>query len=540
MKAIVSGAVYLPKKAINVEHVKHDLTVKYWQMGEKEATHVPAFIEDSKYIGVPRAYGLKSIAKSGLAADYQFSSGKRMKFPKVVTHTGDFAYQKDFVADILACCDKHNDFIVQAATGKGKTVCSLSVIQKIGRTALVIVDQENLMIQWRDQCKAVLGLRDDQIGTVQGKTCDYEGKHVTIAMIQSLTQREYPEEFYDYFGVVVVDEVHTAGAPTFSQSLLMFPAEVRFGVSATVDRRDALQRILHWNLGEIEVELTDTHERSYLYYLESDSVYSWYANISPKVGRMLTEVSEDSLRNSKIVEAVKWLYESGRDVLVISDRIEQLENLMAMCYYSGIPEDDCGLYCGFKNVWAYEKNPTPKRKPYGYVRGTEYTPVRFGRVRKRIPKKELEAIKIRAKIIFATFGMFAKGVDVPRLSGGIDCTPRSKAQQVHGRILRKLEGKFVPIWVTIRDINSYKLEHQFLQRIEEYVSSSAEIYKWKPSRGVRLADVRELKREVRASVAELKAMNIITCADGNFMLTTPDTQTVPAKPPARRTGKTTR
>jgi hypothetical protein len=300
----------------------------------------------------------------------------------------------------------------------------------------------------------------------------------------------------------------------------MFSAEARFGISATIDRRDALQRIIHWNLGEVAVELTDKHDASYLYYLESDTVYSWYANISPKVGRILTEVSEDAVRNLKIVEAIKWLYESGRDVLVISDRIEQLENLKSMSYYMGIPEEDLGLYCGFSNRWGYEKNPTPKRRPRGYEKGTEYTPVRLARLRKKVPKAKLAAVLETAKVIFATFGMFAKGVDVKRLSGGIDCTPRSRAEQVHGRILRKLDGKYVPIWVTIRDTNSYRLDHQFLQRISEYVASSAEIYKWNPKHGVRLVDVRELKREVRDNISELKALNTITCADGNYTLTT--------------------
>lgn len=540
MKAIVSGAVHLPKKCIDVTKVKHALTVQYWPLGEKVPTHIPAYSETRGFLSVPRAYGLQLIANLGLETDWMLSAGSKVRFPREVLHQGEYAYQEDFVRRILDKCEEHNDFIAQAATGKGKTVCSLSVIQKRGRTALVVVDQENLMTQWKKECKSVLGLKDSQIGTVQGKVCDYEGKHVVVAMIQSLVQREYPEEFYDAFGTVVFDEVHTAGAPTFSQALLMFSAEVRFGVSATVDRRDALQRILHWNLGEVAVTLDEVHESSYLYYLESDTVYSWYANVSPKGGRMLTEVASDPLRNLLIVEAIKWLYESGRDVLVISDRIEQLENLKAMCYYSGLPEDDLGLYCGFRNVWGFVKDLKPKRRPVGSEKGTEYTPVTLTTSRKRIPKKDLEEVKGRAKVLFATFGMFAKGVDVPRLSGGIDCTPRSRAQQVHGRILRKLEGKYIPIWVTIRDTASYKLEHQFLQRMIEYTSSSAEIYKWKPSKGVRLMDVKELKREVRESVAELKALNITTCADGNYMLVTPSTPREPRSPPEKRTARITR
>lgn len=540
MKAIVSSVVFLPKSKVPVKDIEHEFTVKYFTMGSKEAEHVYAYSDSGKYIGVPRHQGLKLISKYNLDADYRMSKGRAVAFPRVVKHVGDYAYQKDFVSQILARCREHNDFMVHAATGKGKTVCALSVIQKLGRNAIVLVDQDNLMTQWVAQCKAVLGLEDSQIGRVQGRVCEYKGKAVTIAMVQSLVQREYPDDFYEHFGTMVVDEVHTAGAPTFSQALMMFSAETRFGVSATIDRRDALQRILHWNLGNVEVELLDKHDKSYVYYLESDTVYSWYANVSPKVGRMLTEVSEDTARNDKLVRAIDWLYQSGRDVLVISDRIEQLEELRAMCYYFGVPEEDMGLYCGFRNVWGYVKDETPPRRPVGWAKGTQYTPVRLTLSRKRIPKKELEVIKKEAKIIFATFGMFAKGVDVPRLSGGIDCTPRSRAQQVHGRILRQQEDKYIPIWVTVRDYNSYRLDHQFVQRVNEYTESSAEIYKWKPNKGVRLQDVRELKREAHQNIKELKAMNITTRLDGSNTLVTPTTPVVSEKPQGSRTGRNTR
>lgn len=540
MKAIISSSVFLPRSSIVERAVRKELTVAHWKMGEEEADKVFAYHLYDKYLAVPRDYGLKLISKLGLPSVDRTAKGFRFPFPIDVKHTGDFAYQDAFVKSILRESETRMDFLVHAATGKGKTVCSLSVIQKRGVNAIVLVDQDNLMKQWKRQAKDVLGLTDDQIGIVQGKKCDYKGKAITIAMIQSLTQREYEEEFYDYFGTMVVDEVHTAGAPTFSQALMLFSAEVRFGVSATVDRRDALQKVLHWNLGAVQVSLLDKHDKSYVYYLESGTVYSWYANISPKTGRMLSEVAEDTNRNLLLADGIKFMFDAGRDILVISDRIEQLEDLMAVCYYLGIPEEEMGLYCGFRNVWGFEKDPKPKRQPFGYVRGTDYTPVKFGPIRKRLSRKHLDGVMASARILFATFGMFAKGVDVPRLSAGFDCTPRSRAQQVHGRILRKLDGKFVPIWVTVRDYNSYRLEHQFLQRIAEYVESSAEIYKWKMEKGVRSQDARELKRNLHASIKELKALNILTQLDGSNTLVTPDTPNGKGSQHGLRTGKTTR
>lgn len=540
MDAFVGRSVFVPRNAVDVAAICKKLTVRTFGMGAEEATITYAYALHDDYLEVPRAFGLQLIANLGLSFSDERSKGKAFRFPRRVEHVGDYAYQKDFVGNILASAKSSSDFLVEAATGKGKTVCSLSVIQKLGRTALVLVDQENLLQQWMQQAQKVLGLRADQIGRVQGEVCDYEGKGVVIAMIQSLTQREYPDAFYEYFGTVVVDEVHTVGAPTFSRTLMMFSAYVRFGVSATIKRSDALQKIINWNLGEVEVSLTDTHDTSYAYYMESGTVYSWYANISSKVGRILMEVTEDTDRNLLLVEAITFLHGTGRDVLVVSDRIEQLEALMAMCYYTGVPDADMGLYCGYRSRWMYEKEAKPKRRPDGYRRGTEYTPVKLTPVRKRNPKKGLAVVKETSRIVFATFGMFSKGVDEPRLNGGVDCSPRSKAKQVHGRLLRVVDNKLVPIWITIRDYNSYRLEYQFVQRLVEYIEDSAEVYEWIPSKGVLFRDARALKREVHDRVAELKALNVITQLDGRCTLVTPPTPVGQGKPPATRTGRTTR
>lgn len=844
MKASISSGVLIPKKLLDVEAVVREVTAKYYAMGSKTPLCVEGFVDYGDSLLLPRQYGLHLIAKLGIRADNRMSSGVPRRFPRVVTHTGQYEYQDSFVREILGRTRHTSDFMVHAATGKGKTVVSLSVIQKLGRSAIVLVDQTNLMHQWVHECKKILGLNDRQIGIVQGTTADYVGKHVTIAMIQTLVSRSYPDEFYDYFGTVVVDECyhprtevlvegrgwipissvvqhdkvaqydaysegisftepsriiergftgelvhlkgsrfnilvtpaheqpyvsqtrgaesmrtvcraqvhnmplhtnillpvagravgfgslsdyervlvmlqadghllytprgcitgtrsvrfmftklrkinrcrelldligceytesvngregtsfvarlpalagkdmrdwvkydagydyyveltheilfwdghilptgggeydtaditqvgvvqmvatlagyssrcitypphsekhrprhrvyidihkgsyassrmehrttevydgmvfcmtvpkgnlvtrldgvvsisgncHTAGAPTFSQALLMFSAETRFGVSATVDRRDALQKLLHWNLGDVEASLLDQHEKSYVYYVESYTVYTWYANISPKVGRILSEVSNDGDRNNTIVRIIEWLYgEAGRDILVVSDRIEQLENLLAMCAYAGIPEEDMGVYSGFHNVWKFVSDPTPKRKPIGYEKGTDFCPVVLSQFRRRTPKKDLDNIKNTKRILFATFGMFTKGVDVPRLSAGVDCTPRSRAQQVHGRILRVEEGKAIPIWVTMRDVNSYRLERQFALRIDEYLASSAEVCEWNIDKGVRSRDAEELKAEAMSRCRKLQKMNIVTDSNGLSTLQTPNSRRV--------------
>lgn len=524
MHPTVGSGVVLPH-ALVTDSIKKSLTVRYKSMGATTATIVHGYKDTQHGVLLPRQAGLQLIARMGRIPENCMSTGYRVRFPVNVKHEGQYAYQSQFVARILDQSRQSNDFMVQAGTGKGKTVCALSVIQKIGKSALVIVDQDNLKEQWILQCKNLLGLPDSRIGVVQGTVLKYRGCSVTIAMLQTLVSREYEEDFYSYFGTVVIDEFHVSGAPTFSRALLMFPAVVRFGMSATIDRKDSLQKLIAWSLGDTIVSLEEKHEASRVYFLESDTVYSWYANISPKVGRMLQEVSTDAKRNTLIVSAIKWLFSlEKRDILVVSDRIEQLESLMAECVAAGVPKEVMGLYCGFCTEWKWAKDPTPKRRPAGYVPGTEYTPVAFMPVRKRIPKKDLEKIKEEKQILFATFGMFTKGVDVPRLSAGIDCTPRAKAQQVHGRILRSVPGKKMPIWVTIRDVMSYRLEHQFLSRLREYEASNAEVYEWIMDKGVRRRDVSALCKEVAGHRDYLKAQNIRPGNDGKNTVRIKDSQ----------------
>ena len=104
-------------------------------------------------------------------------------------------------------------------------------------------------------------------------------------------------------------------------------------------------------------------------------------------------------------------------------------------------------------------------------------------VQKTIPKVRREHAKENARVIFATYGIIAKGVDIPRLSGGVDATPRAKAAQLLGRTLRILPGKIRPIWITIADMNSFRSLFQLLCRVRDYITSNAEIFIWHPKKG---------------------------------------------------------
>lgn len=520
MVAIVSGCVRLFDKDLRLSGVKKILTVKVWVPGEDDPVLVDAYLRGKGYIDVPRQYGIDMALRQGIDLDWNLSYGYEL--PKTLKPVNLYDYQKPFVRDLYDAVVQEHDTIGFAATGKGKTVMSLEVARRLGSTTLIIVDQEFLRDQWIKELKSMLQVPEDEIGIIQGPKCEVEGKSFCVAMIQTLYSKKLPSYVYEYFGTVIVDEAHTAGAPQFSKALLQFSAAHRFGVTATPQRGDSMQKVLHWNLGNIGAKLENKHIPSQTRYIQYEEATSWYANISPKNGRFVSELVADGKRNLILAEAIKWLYDSGRDVLTVTERVEHAENMEALCSYLGIPGEDMGVVAGTYNIWKYAKEPNPPSRPPGWQKGTEYTPVSLQLVNKKTPRDLLKERKDRCRVIHATYGMFTKGVDVPRLSAGVDLTPRSKAVQVHGRILRPQEGKLTPIWVTMRDINSKKAEYQFLQRLSEYEQSNAEVVLWRPGEGIKKKEIAKLKREVRASHVELSSAEVIAEPDGRNTVMIPN------------------
>lgn len=524
----LSSCFWVPEAEFT-DSVEEALTVRVFKLDDTEEV-VSCFRTDRPgYVGLPRLQGLRLFP--GASYRDARSEGALVQFPKKVVLRD---YQEPFVEAMLGAAGRQGDYIAKAATGKGKTVAALALIQKLGRSAVVVVDQENLLDQWVERCVEHLGLSPDEVGVVQGPRCDYEGKAITVCMVQTLARRVFSPEFYNAFGVAVFDECHTAGAPTFSRALMQFSARVRVGLSATPKRKDALDRAILWNLGSVGAVLSDTPGRSSVYVLESYGVYSWRVNNSKMVGRFINEVVADTQRNLTIAQAILWLYESGREVLVVGDRIGHLCSLMALAEALGLPSADMGLYSKCRTVFQYEKDPRPLRRPPGAARGVDYTPIRLSLVQKAIPKKERDFVKDNARVIFATYGVIAKGVDIPRLSAGIDATPRSEATQVLGRILRVSPGKLRPIWVTLADVNSFRSLYQLANRMADYESSNAEVYVWDFAKGRIRLDVRAYRKELALRIADLRQGRAIMRLGESGTTAIPVTPAGSASFPARR------
>ncbi len=520
--AILSGSMAIPRQMVDVESLCKTLTAEHHRLGADVSTLVEAYRLDDEFIHVPRQFGLAYCQRHRIDYTDNTSHGHPVRFIRTPTPR---EYQAPLIPEIINNFDSYYDFIFKAHTGWGKTVGALLVAAHFSTTTLIVIDQDNLKEQWVDALREHFGMTVEggQIGIVQGPKWDYKGKSVVIMMVHTLSRKAYPDDFYRYFGFAIFDEVHTLGAPTFSQVLMDFPAQYRLGISATPKRKDGLQRLLNWNLGQVRVAAEKEHNESAVYIVESDTVYSWYANVSSMVGRIVTEVSEDSARNFLLAETAISLYETGRDTLVLSDRIEQLKHLQSLIYYLGVAPEELGLYTGLDPAFKYAKDAKPARRPNYLVKHDDdgkvhFTPISLQLIARRIGTKELAKIKTTAGILLGTFGKCGKGFDEPRLKAGIDATPRSEVEQIHGRILREVPGEKMPIWVTVEDTNSYRLVHSFARRIAGYTKSNGRTYRWLNNGDLIECPENEIIADAWSRHKSLKKMEIVTNDDGTHTL----------------------
>ena len=123
--------------------------------------------------------------------------------------------------------------------GFGKTTVSLAIACKLGYRTMIIVHKEFLANQWEERIKQFCP--GATIGRVQQNKKDVECDFV-IAMLQSLSLKEYTFGDFDSIGTLIVDEAHHICAKVFSQSLFKMCPKHIFGLSATQIEKMDLRR----------------------------------------------------------------------------------------------------------------------------------------------------------------------------------------------------------------------------------------------------------------------------------------------------------
>lgn len=150
------------------------------------------------------------------------------------------------------CC------VVKAPPGFGKTILGIKVISGVKTKTLVLVDQRDLVKQWRERFYETTNLKRKQIAWGV-EMMDRKDFSVAIITIQSLIRMSKKEIFSlvrkHNFGMMILDEVHAlVGPDAFTEVMMGLPIKKIVALSATPYRNDGTQRIFRYWLSNNYVE----------------------------------------------------------------------------------------------------------------------------------------------------------------------------------------------------------------------------------------------------------------------------------------------
>jgi superfamily II DNA or RNA helicase len=302
---------------------------------------------------------------------------------------------------------------------------------------LIVVDKEFLLQQWSGELQALVpGIR---IGVLQEnkkqiETAKYD---CTIAMIQTLVQREFSEMDFRSFGFTIFDECHHLGAAQFSRALLKVQTKNMLGLSATPTRDDGLTKVFEWFLGEpVYWEKTrepdpDVIVRKVEFECEDEKYNTLPTDYHGEtiLARLLTQVVECEERNLVIDQLLRdLLKEPARKILVLSERKEHLKRIE-----SGLPK---GTAVGY------------------YIGGM---------------KEEVREEGARtATVLLGTYAMASEAMNIKTLNTMIMASPRKKIEQSTGRILRTRKDERAVDPVIIDVVDSHDVYHSQWEKRKAY------------------------------------------------------------------------
>ena len=312
--------------------------------------------------------------------------------------------------------------VQEIATGAGKTVMTATLsksVQDYGRT-VVIVPNKDLVKQTAEDYE-LLGL---DVGVYFGDKKQLDKTH-TICTWQSLNslQKRYKdgestislEDFAEGVAAMIVDEVHQAKADVLKQ-LLTGPfahVPIRWGLTGTIPKEDCDRVTLIATLGPVinKIAARDLQDLGVLANCQVNIMQLQDTVEYKNYQEELTYLTTNKNRIDHIAEFIKRISETG-NTLVLVDRVKCGEMLIER-----LP--DSSFVSGAMKT-------TDRKEQYDEVKTAD------------------------KKIIVATYGVAAVGINIPRIFNLVLLEPGKsfvRVIQSIGRGIRKAEDKdHVEIW----------------------------------------------------------------------------------------------
>ena len=343
-------------------------------------------------------------------------------WPKGHTAAGEPIVLRDYQIEIINRFLENPQCIQEVATGAGKTIMTAALsasVEQYGRT-IVVVPSKSLVTQ-TEADYVNMGL---DVGVLFGERKEYTRKH-TICTWQSLNAllrntRNYEadvtiQEFVEDVVCVMVDEAHSAKADALKSLLTTVFARIpiRWGLTGTIPKEDFAFQALNCCIGPVvgRLSASELQEAGHLSNCHVNIVqltdYVEYKDYQQELRYLL----ETDTRLDYVSELINRIAESG-NTLVLIDRVGPGKELASKI-----------------NNAVFVSGATKAK-----ARKDEYD----------------EIATSTDKVIVATYGVAAVGINIPRIFNLVLVEPGKsfvRVIQSIGRGIRKAEDKdFVQIW----------------------------------------------------------------------------------------------
>jgi len=389
---------------------------------KRRYTDVPEFIDlfdsdSDRSLVIPRgAVAVLKDAAKQCGEPVRFDDQRRVCAPV------DYEFNlelRDYQEDATAALVRHVQGCAVLPCGAGKSAVVLAAIAQVQQPALILVHTLDLVEQWVENVRKVLGVEPGVIAGGKARLAD-----VTVATLQTIAalDRDVFDSVRSRFGCVVQDECHRGATPLAREILAHLPAKYRWGVTATPERPDGLGELLELTLGRIvyRIEPKALIDAGHLTSARVEVIHTGtYADGSLEFGPLVDELTRDADRNRLLLCLMKREADAGHAVLVLTGRVAHAQALAADALRAG-------------------------------VRAAALT----GDTARAIRGKVLARFKAGELDVLCATSLADEGVDIPRLTRLILATPaaaKPRTMQRLGRLMRPHPGKAPPLLYDLVD-----------------------------------------------------------------------------------------
>ncbi|MBI5614262.1 DEAD/DEAH box helicase family protein, partial [Candidatus Gottesmanbacteria bacterium] len=338
----------------------------------------------------------------------------------------------------------HDRAILEAHPAFGKTMVAFYCMKRRSQKTLIIVHTMALLAQWKKRITEWFVLKKDDLGII-GENKWQIGEKITVASYQTLARRG-TQELKNSFGHIIVDECHHVPAHTFTNVVKQLSATYVLGLTATAFRKDQLDRLMTFYIGQI-IKI-DGKIPSAMQPVEPTVETKLVTRKTPFQlrGKQTHEFSHlaslliaDEARNIQIATDVAEALRAGMKCLVLSERIEHCQTLLA-----AIRKEAKGIHGAIA-----EGNMTKNKR---------------GQLMKRIHQEQFQ-------LLIATGKLIGEGFDWPELTHLFLAFPfswKGKLIQYVGRVQRSSEGKEMAYVYDYADFDVPMLKIMYFKRLRTY------------------------------------------------------------------------